>query len=122
MIVTNSVGTATSTAATLTLTEPFAAYLSAYGLTGTDPATDSDGDGSSNLVEFVLGGNPTVPDTSILPAVSHTTSGGTGCLVCSFYTVANLGSATWTVESSTDLSTWSTVVSGTNGATITTAA
>ena len=40
----------------------------------------------------------------------------------SFYTVANLGSVTFTVESSTDLSTWSTVVSGTNGATITTTA
>ncbi len=120
--VTNSVGTTNSTAATLTLQEPFAAFLATYGLTGTDPATDSDGDGISNLVEFVLGGNPTVPDTSILPTVSYTTSGGTVYLVYSFYTVANLGSVTWTVESSTDLSAWTTVVSGTSGVTITTTA
>ena len=39
-----------------------------------------------------------------------------------FYTVANLGSVTFSVESSTDLSTWTTVVSGMNGATITTTA
>ena len=120
--VTNSVGTTNSAAATLTLTEPFAAYLSAYGLTGTAPATDSDGDGISNLVEFVLGGNPTVSDTSILPMVSYTTSGGTTYLVYSFYTVANLGSATWTVEYSTDLSNWASAANGTNGVTITTTA
>ncbi len=122
VVVTNSVGTTNSTAATLTLTEPFAAFLSTYGLTGTDPNADSDDDRISNLTEFVLGGNPTVPDTSILPTVSHTTSGNTAILAYSFYTVVNLGSATWTVESSMDLSTWSTVANGTNGATIITTA
>ncbi len=120
--VTNSVGTTNSTAATLTLQEPFAAFLANYSLTGTDPGTDSDGDGISNLVEFILGGNPTVPDVSILPTVSYTASSGTTYLVYSFYTVVNLGSVTFSVEYSTDLSTWTTAVNGSNGVTVTTTA
>ncbi len=122
VVVTNPYGSVTSSTATLTLQEPFAAFLAAYGLTGTDPTTDSDGDGISNLTEFVLGGNPIVAGTSILPVASYTTSGSTVSLVYSFYTVANLGSVTWTVETSTDLSTWTTAVNGTNGVTIATTA
>ncbi len=122
VIVTNSTGSTQSATVTLTLTEPLAVFLSTYGLSGVPDTTDSDGDGISNLLEFVLGGNPTVSNTSILPTSSYTTTGGVPTLVYSFYTVANLGSVVWTVEYSTDLSTWTTAVNGTNGVTITTTA
>ncbi len=89
--------------------EPFATYLAAYNLTGVNPRTGPDGNGISNSVEFILGGNPTRPDVSTLPTSSDMTSSGTAYLVCSFYTVTNLGSVTWLVELSTDLITWSTV-------------
>ena len=126
VIVTDTVGSSTasstSTTATLTVTEPFAAYLNTYGLSSAGAAADSDNDGINNLVEFVLGGNPTVADASILPTASHTTANGTSALVYSFYSVANLGSVTLAVEYSLDLSTWTTAVNGTNGVTITTTA
>ena len=122
MAVTNSVGTTNSAAATLTLQESFAAFLATYNLTGVDPTTDSDGDGLSNLVEFVLGGNPTALEPSILPTASYFSSGGTNYLGYSFYTTATLGSVTFTVETSSDLTAWTTAVNGTNGVTITTTA
>lgn len=120
--VTNSVGTTYSAAATLTLQEPFAAYLAAYGLTGVDPATDADGDNVSNLVEFVLGGNPTASDPTILPTSSYTASGGTNYLSYFFYSAANLGSVAVAVEYSTDLLTWTTATNRASGVTVVTTA
>lgn len=124
VVVTNTLGSSTtagtSNTATLTVVEPFSAYLSNYGLSGASATADSDNDGLSNLVEFVLGGNPTVSDAAILPTVTYASSSGTPTLVYSFYSVKNLGSVTWTVEYSVDLTTWNTAVNGTNGVTITT--
>ena len=119
-MVTNNYGSTTSNAATLTLTEPLANFLSTYGLSSyTD---DSDGDGISNLLEFVLGGNPTAASTSILPTSTYTTTGGTPSLVFSFYSASNLGSVTVNVQYSNDLATWTTAVDGANGVTVTTTA
>lgn len=43
--------------------------------TMTDPSEDPDGDGLDNLLEFVLGGDPTISQPGIAPAVSSPSSG-----------------------------------------------
>jgi hypothetical protein len=105
---------------TSSATEPFDVFLYYYGLTGVDPGVDFNHDGISDLLEFVLGGNPVTPDASILPSVSYATSGAAPCLVYSFNSVADLGSTTWTVETSSDLVNWAAAVAGVNGVTIST--
>src|SRR5688500_9791580 len=50
----------------------------AYGLNlldAGDALLDPDGDGISNLMEYFLGGNPNVPDRSILPSASRSSDG-----------------------------------------------
>lgn len=119
-VVTNAYGSTTTSGATLTLTEPLANFLSAYNLTSY--TADADGDGISNLLEFVLGGDPTVASTAIQPTATRNVSNGTPYLVFSFYTVANLGSVIVGTQYSTDLSTWTTAANGTGGVTVTTTA
>ena len=102
-----------------TVIDPLAAFLAAYGLSSA--SDDSDGDGISNLMEFLLGGNPTAPNTGILPTASKTTVNGNPALVFSFYVTTAPGAVTWAVEYSSDLSTWTTAVHGENGITITSA-
>ncbi|MBE7213482.1 MAG: immunoglobulin domain-containing protein, partial [Gluconacetobacter diazotrophicus] len=119
-VVTNAYGSATSSGATLTLTEPLANFLSTYNLTSY--TADADGDGISNLLEFVLGGDPTTPNTAVLPTATRTVSNGTAYLVYGYYSTANLGSVSLGVQYSTDLSTWTTAVNGTDGVTVSTTA
>ena len=42
-----------------------------HPFTDTDPSADFDLDGLSNLLEFVLGGDPTISEEGIAPAISH---------------------------------------------------
>lgn len=122
VIVSNSAGTATSNTVTLSVTEPYAEFLAAHGLSASTVDADPDGDGIPNLLEFVLGGDPASPDSSIQPTASYTTVDGSPALVFSFYAVSSLGSVGWSVEYSSDLATWTTASAGTNGVTITSAA
>lgn len=48
---------------------PFESWLDGHSLAGAarDPAADPDDDGTPNLVEFVIGGDPTISDTDKLP-------------------------------------------------------
>ncbi|MDF7799081.1 glycosyl hydrolase [Pontiellaceae bacterium B1224] len=48
--------------------DPFDTWLSFYGLTGADalPETDVEPDGLDNLMEYALGGNPTVDDATLI--------------------------------------------------------
>jgi hypothetical protein len=119
VVVSNSAGLAASSAATLTMQEPFSVYLSNNGFSGATANGDSDNDGISNLFEFMLGGNPKAADPGILPTVSVNAG---GALVFSFHVASNLGSATWAVESTSNFSTWTTAVHGQNGVTITSVA
>ena len=101
----------------------FAAFLQEHGLDPAAPSgaadADPDGDGVGNLSEFVLGGDPTVGETGLLPVGSYVSGGGTPVLEYSFVcsTEAAAGFAT-TVESSTDLATWMSAVDGQGGVTI----
>jgi fibronectin-binding autotransporter adhesin len=51
----------------------YAAWETANGIAGAGPNEDSDGDGISNGIEFVIGGDPSGPDSdsnSLLPSVA----------------------------------------------------
>ena len=97
---------------------PLTAFLRQYGLPVADPTLDSDGDGVSNLLEFVLGSNPIVPDAAGLPVAKYAVVGGVDSLVYTFYPATNLGGVTWVVETSTDLVNWTTAANGVNGVTV----
>jgi fibronectin-binding autotransporter adhesin len=73
---------------------------------GSHPADDTDGDGVSNAVEFVLGGTSATKDLDKLPAVSITD----GNLTFTFKRdVDSIDPATALfIETSTDLATWNT--------------
>lgn len=60
--VTGPGGTALSQPATLTVLNNFSTFATVYGITA-DPNADPDGDGVSNAVEFLTGGNPLVPSS-----------------------------------------------------------
>jgi polygalacturonase len=115
--------TATSSAALLIVIPPYTTWVTSYGLnlatTGAATA-DPSGNGIPNLVEYALGGNPTVTSTTNLPTSTYTTVDGVPSLVFEFYRSKSAVTAlTETVQSSTDLINWTTVVNGLNGATIT---
>ena len=83
---------------------------------------DYDGDGLSNIMEFVLGGNPTVAQTGLLPVCTVSTVGSTTNLVFDYDRVVDTSGATVTFEYSTDLTTWTTAVDGQAGVTVVTSA
>ncbi len=70
VLVTSSGGSTPSAPAVLNVLSPVAAWADGFGLDGTAPgfaAADADGDGVANLLEYVLGGDPTAADAGILP-------------------------------------------------------
>jgi uncharacterized repeat protein (TIGR01451 family) len=121
-LVTNSIPVSgTSSAATLTIDDAFATYVSGYGLDPAGngaPAADYGGDGISNLMEFVLGGNPTASTTSVLPTSTTSVINGNPYLVFQFNENKAAETLQVFVEYSTDLQTWITAVDGQNGITI----
>jgi hypothetical protein len=97
---------------------PFEQFITiTWGLSGADaaPDFDFDGDGLDNAIEFVLGGDPTTPDPSIVPTqeVSDTH------LTFTFRRVAAAAADNPFVQYGSDLSGWQTAVSGTAGIVIT---
>lgn len=121
--VTSTGGVVSSTAAAVTVTDGFTSFLNTYNLTGSNALTtaDPDGDGISNLLEYVLGGDPTTASRSNLPTSSMTTVSGQPALVFS-YNVKTAAAAVVgvSVEYSSDLVNWTTASDGQNGITIST--
>jgi hypothetical protein len=72
----------------------------AVGLPGSDP----DGDGVPNLLEFVVGGNPMVPDASL--AKMQTAAAPAGTFAFTFRERTNLANVQRQFVSSTDLVNW----------------
>lgn len=99
--------------------DPYEAFLATNQL---DPATasattaDPESDGISNALEFVLGGDPKVADNSILPMLTAAAPGWNYRFLqhVDTNTVFNLA-----VESSHELVTWTPLVDGAGGVTIT---
>jgi hypothetical protein len=70
--------TSVTTTLQITVQSPgYAEWLAAFpSISVSTPETDSDGDGMTNLMEYALGGNPTILDaTAALPKVQPTPSG-----------------------------------------------
>ncbi|MCX8496639.1 MAG: hypothetical protein ORN51_10695 [Akkermansiaceae bacterium] len=86
---------------------PFESWIAGYTtITATADkasAADPDGDGLSNLTEFVLGGNPSVSNPSAGPAAVIS---GNNLAVSFTRSAASVGNTTAVVQYSTDLSTW----------------
>jgi hypothetical protein len=72
-----------------------------------DPLDDADGDGISNLLEYVLGGVPTVAAQTILP---NSTTSATELVFSFKRSDASEADTTQVVEVSSDLINWSTVI------------
>jgi hypothetical protein len=87
---------------------PFESWIAGYTtITATADkasAADPDGDGLSNLTEFVLGGNPSVSNPSAGPAAVIS---GDNLAVSFTRSAASVDNTTAVVQYSTDLSTWS---------------
>ena len=123
--VSNGTSTVSSTSAAVTVSDGFTNFLSGHNLTGANAATtaDPDGDGISNLLEYVLGSDPTVANRAVLPTSSVTTVSGQSALVF-VYNVNAAATAVVgvSVEYSSDLTNWTTAANGTNGIAIVTTA
>ena len=120
--VTNSITSTTSVIATLTVTDPYAAYLSNHGLDPAGngaPAADPDNDGVPNRLEFFLGRSPTASDApDTLPAL-RVDSGPSSAPVFEFRRAKAAETTPYAVEYSASLSApWTTAVSGTDGVSI----
>lgn len=69
-------------------------------------SADPDGDGVSNLLEYVYNGDPWQPEHSLAPTVSVSSQGIGHNLLLSYSHNRNATDVTLTYESSTDLATW----------------
>jgi len=122
VVATNSAGSATSNAVTVTVNAAASAYqtwASGQGLSAgvNDGATqDPDNDGVNNLLEFALGGNPLAASSAILPVAARD---GANLTLTFDIKVAAKAEYTIGAESSTDLGAWAAVVHGAAGATVT---
>ncbi|MEY2484503.1 MAG: hypothetical protein QOH39_151 [Verrucomicrobiota bacterium] len=101
-------------------------YLNSFGLTGTNAGFnfDYDGDGIVNLLEYALQLDPTTADTSDLPAVTArgylTKSNKTVNYLSMTFTRSSVATdLTYTVQASSDLTTWVDLASSVGGGTTT---
>lgn len=111
VVVTNDYGSQPSDSVSVTVTQNYAAWVVASGLTGDAAAVlaDPDGDGIPNLVEFALGLAATQAGASGLPAL--TAEGG--ALVFRFTRPKYLTGITYTVQTSPDLVDWTSTLTPT---------
>ena len=84
----------------------FASWATANGVIASN-AEDTDNDGINNLLEYALDLNPNAAETS-LPSVALENDAGTDYLTLTFRRSLDAPDLTYTVESSADLSSWST--------------
>jgi len=122
--VTNDVGSVTSAPIYLEFADSFQSYAASYGLnslTTGAPDADFDNDGIPNLLEYLLGGNPTLPSSGLLPAV--TKAPGSNNLVFTYKRKLAATGVTQVIEHATKLSSpWTPALHGAGGVTIITAA
>ena len=115
---TNKIALITSTGILLVSSGPetFENWASQQGLGGANASAtaDPDNDGMDNLLEFVLGGNPTTSDAASVQPISNYAGGS---LTVRFKrSDASEGLMTLTVEYSTDLLNWTSIPVGATSA------
>ena len=122
--VSNDVGSATSLPIHLEFADAFQTYTASYGLNSVTtgaPDADFDKDGIPTLLEYLFGGNPTLPSSGLLPAI--TKAPGSSSLVFTYKRKLAASGVTQVIEHSPNLSnTWGTAIHGQSGVTIVTAA
>ena len=122
--VSNDVGSATTQPIHLEYADAFQSFAASYGLNSVTtgaPDADFDKDGIPNLLEFILGGDPVMPDSHLLPILSTTPGPGGRNLIFSHKRKLAATGVTQVIESTPSLSTtWTPAVHGQNGVTITT--
>jgi Carboxypeptidase regulatory-like domain len=93
-------------------------YIASFGLTGADAALtyDYDHDGLTNLMEYALGLDPTVPSILGLPVVTLKDYGGTKYLSMTFYRSSLATDLTYIVQGSSDLLSWTDLGTSIHGA------
>ncbi|MEO5716898.1 MAG: hypothetical protein ABIT37_25685 [Luteolibacter sp.] len=80
---------------------------------------DFDKDGIANLLEYLLGGSPTLPDSGLLPTLATTPVSGGRNLIVSYKRKLAATGVTYLIESNSALSsTWIPAIHGQNGVTI----
>lgn len=123
-VVGNEVGTSSSQPILVELADAYQGFASGYGLNSVTtgaPEVDYDKDGVSNLLEFVLGGNPTVAGAAILPTLTTTPSAGGRSLIFSYRRKLAAAGIAQEVEYATSLiAAWTPAVHGQNGVVIAT--
>jgi hypothetical protein len=114
---------ATSQPIIISLSDAYSGFASNYGLnpmTTGAPDFDYDNDGVPNLLEYLFGGNPTLPSSGLLPAV--TKAPGSSNVVFTYKRGIAATGVTQVIEHSPNLAPpWTPAVHGTGGVTIVTA-
>lgn len=104
---------------------PFASWTASNGLVGGDaaPGADPDADGLSNLIEFIVGGQPNPANPNASSSALVPTQEIIGSNLVFTYRRADLSTTeaglVITAEFGTNLSAWTTAVNGVGGVTIT---
>ncbi len=114
-VVTNASGSDTSASAALSVLSAVGLWAQGFGLDGSAPgfaSADADGDGVANLLEYVLGGDPTAPDSGLLPRVTLVEAVDGKHLVLEYVRAAAAASVPVGVETSSDLVVWSARTDG----------
>ncbi|RYD35468.1 MAG: hypothetical protein EOP87_07300 [Verrucomicrobiaceae bacterium] len=100
----------------------YAAYVDGFDLdleTDGAPGADHDRDGVANLLEYLLGGNPIIPNPGILPALSSTPSGNGRTLTFTYDRKITVEGIQQIVEHSSTLTPpWTAATHGESGVTI----
>jgi Immunoglobulin domain len=121
-IVSNQVGAATTQPIHLEYADAFQAFAASYGLNSVTtgaPDADFDKDNIPNLLEYLLGGNPLLPSSGLLPAI--TKASGSNDLVFTYKRKIAATGVTQVIEHTTSLSPpWTAAVHGLGGVTIVT--
>jgi pectate lyase len=119
--ITSPTSSATSAGATLTVTDPYVAFIAQHNLGANGAANgDPDADGMSNLLEFVLGGDPASADVHLAPKAKHVSGAAGDALVFEFTRARRAVFLDVDVEISADLQQWTRVADGQNGVSVST--
>jgi fibronectin-binding autotransporter adhesin len=98
--------------------DAYTAFEAANGITGAGSTADSDGDGIVNGIEFVIGGDPSGPDSNS-NALKPTVTTDATYLTFVFRRTDDSASFNPVVQYGSDLSGWTNAQHGTNGVIIT---